>query len=63
MRRVRVIVSTYDKIPYPVTVLREIPGQGFEIEYDIPEPVLPKTQDFTDRELLELIARNRGLIS
>ncbi len=61
-RRVRVIVSAYDKIPYPVTVLREIPGQGFEIEYDIPEKQLSKPQDLSERELLELIARDRGLI-
>lgn len=62
MRTIKVIVSNYDKIPYPVTVIREIPGEGFEIEYDIPDPVLPKPADFTDRELLEKIARDRGLI-
>ena len=55
MRTVRSIVTDPDKVA-GARIIREIPGQGYEIEWDVPEPEVKE-----ELKLLRKIATKLGV--
>jgi len=52
------ITATPELLGYPYTVLREIEGQGFEVEVDYPDPVIEDSKTY---KLLKKIADKVGV--